>query len=331
MCCRAGAEANAKTNRAGTFVKCKLLASRTYPRQDLHFVLRLLAALIFAATPWVGGKALAQDKPVVVSSFTIIEDWVQVVGGKGFELINIIPPRSEAHGFQLSPHQAKDLRRANLIVAMSPEFEPWLAAWGKANGRSEAILWLNDFSGPQSTPNSPRNPHAWTDPVKVRNMVQALARRLDKISGKESSQVSAVQYLKEIESVDSELGKLFGALPPERRAFVSHHASLDLFAQHYGLTVAGTILAGGSAESADPSVRHFSELLALIRKQKIKVIVTDEGQNDAFARRLTEDAGLPPPLALSFEYLEPAGQPGDTWVSMMRLNGRRLHQALLAR
>ena len=67
----------------------------------------------------------------------------------------------------------------------------------------------------------------------------------------------------------------------------------------------------------------------MIRKQKICVIVTDAGQNEAFARRLTEDAGLPPPLSLSFEYLEPLGQPGDTWASMMLTNGKRLHQALL--
>ncbi len=294
-------------------------------------MLRLLAALIFSATSWFVGQALAQEKPVVVSSFTVIHDWVQTIGGERFEIVNIIPPRSEAHGFQLSPRHAKDLRRATLIVAMSPEFEPWLAAWGKANQRSDTILWLNDYNGVRNQLNRPPNPHTWTDPAKVKNMTRVLAEKLDQVSGKGNSQVAYLQYLKEIEAVDSELGKLFDEIKPENRAFVSHHANLDLFADHYGLRVAGTILSGGSAESADPSARHFSELLALIRKQKVRLVVTDEGQNDAFARRLTEDAGLPPPLSLSFEYLEPAGQPGDTWTSMMLTNGKRLHQALLAK
>jgi ABC-type Zn uptake system ZnuABC Zn-binding protein ZnuA len=292
-------------------------------------VRHLLAAVIFSATFWVGGQALAQEKPVVVSSFTVIHDWVQVIGGKGFEVISIIPPRSEAHGFQLSPRHAKDLRRATLIVAMSPEFEPWLAAWGKANGRSDAILWLNNYNPSREPGNLPVNSHAWTDPTVVKGMVKVLAGRLGEISSKEYTQVSYSQYLKEIEVVDSSLAKLFNEISPEKRAFVSHHASLNLFARRYGLTVAGTILEHGSAESADPSARHFSELLALIRKQKIRVIISDDGQNDAFARRLTEDAGLPPPLPLSFEYLEPPGQPGDTWTSMMLTNGKRLHQALL--
>lgn len=292
-------------------------------------MLRLLAALIISAAPWLGGQAHAQEKPVVVSSFSVIEEWVQVIGGKGLESISIIPRGSEAHGFQLSPRQAKDLRRASLIVAMSPEFEPWLAAWAKANGRTDSILWLHGGSGVHEGHDCADIPHAWTDPIEVKKMVKALAERLLKIGGVVDSQHSYEQYLKEINAVDNELSQLFRQIAPEKRVFISHHANLGQFAKHFGLTVAGTIIASGSGESADPSARHFSELLALIRKQKIHVIVTDKGQSDAFARRLTEDAGLPPPLSLSFEYLEPIGQPGDTWTSMMLTNGKRLHRALL--
>ena len=292
---------------------------------------RLLAAWIFAATPWVGGQTLAQEKPVVVASFSVIQNWVQVIGGEGFESISIIPTRSEAHGFQLSPRNAKDLRRATLIVAMSPEFEPWLAAWGKANDRTDSILWLHRTADAHVGHDCADIPHPWTNPLEVKNMVKALAERLQKSGGGKDTQHAYEQYLKEINSVDETLSQLFREIPPEKRAFISHHANLDQFAKRYGLSVAGSIITSGSGESADPSARHFSELLAVIRKQKIRVIVTDEGQNDAFARRLTEDAGLPPPLSLSFEYLEPPGQPGDTWTTMMLTNGRRLQQALLPR
>jgi ABC-type Zn uptake system ZnuABC Zn-binding protein ZnuA len=292
-------------------------------------VLRLLAALIISAAPWLGGQAHAQEKPVVVSSFSVIEEWVQVIGGKGLESISIIPRGSEAHGFQLSPRQAKDLRRASLIVAMSPEFEPWLAAWAKANGRTDSILWLHGGSGVHEGHDCADIPHAWTDPIEVKKMVKSLAERLPKIGGGIDTQNAYEQYLKEINAVDNELSQLFRQIAPDKRVLISHHANLGQFAKHFGLTVSGTIIASGSGESADPSARHFSGLIALIRKQKIHVIVTDKGQSDAFARRLTEDAGLPPPLSLSFEYLEPIGQPGDTWTSMMLTNGKRLHRALL--
>lgn len=293
---------------------------------------RLSAWLLFTVLTGAGGPALAQEKPVVISSFSIINDWVQVIGGKEFESYSIIPPRSEAHGFQLSPRHVKDLRRATLIVGLSPEFEPWLAAWAKANPGSGSVLWLHGENHPAVDGHQcAAIPHPWTDPVEVRKMVKLLAERLQKLKGASHSQEAYQQYLKEVNAVESELKELFGQVPQDQRAFISHHANLDQFAGRFGLTVAGTIIAGGSGESADPSARHFSSLLALIRKQKIRVVVTDAGQNEAFARRLTEDAGLPAPLSLSFESLASPGQPGDTWVSMMRTNGRRLQEALLAR
>jgi zinc/manganese transport system substrate-binding protein len=162
-------------------------------------------------------------------------------------------------------------------------------------------------------------------------MTLTLAKRLGTMSTTESTETSYKQYVKEVDRVDDELRRLFSSLPAGRRSLVTQHANLGHFAGSYGLRISRSILASSSAESADPSARHFSELLALIRREGIRVIVTDAGQSDAFAQRLAEDAGLPPPLSLSFEYLEPAGQPGDSWTSMMLLNGRRLHEALSRR
>ena len=276
-------------------------------------------------------ESFGQEKPVVVTSFTIIQDWTQSIGKEGFTVVNLIPARSEAHGYQLNPDNARQLRRASLIVAMNPGLEPWLQAWAQANGRAADILWLLPEETPHQHAHSEENPHAWIDPVKVRGMVTRLAGKLATLSPKLDLQTNLLQYLKTIDAVDLELSGLFAGLPPDQRSFIAHHPNLHYFAQRYGLTVAGTILQSGSAESADPSARHFSDLLGLIRKLHIKVVVTDAGQNDAFARRLTEDTGLKPPLPLSFEYLEPPGQPGDSWASMMTLNGKRLHQALASR
>jgi ABC-type Zn uptake system ZnuABC Zn-binding protein ZnuA len=281
------------------------------------------ATLIQAAEP---------AKPLVVSSFTIIADWVQVIGGQRFELVNLVPSHSETHGYQLNARNARDLRRASLIVGMSPTLEPWLEDWAKANDRSARLLWLFDErkAGHEGHAHG-SDPHAWTNPAEVKKMVRALATRLGEISSAKDTENSYNQYVKEIDRVDEELRRLFATLPAAQRNLVTQHANLGHFAESYGLRVARTILTSSSAESADPSARHFSELLALIRREGIRVIVTDAGQSDAFAQRLAEDAKLPPPLSLSFEYLEPAGRPGDTWVGMMLLNGRRLHEALSRR
>jgi zinc/manganese transport system substrate-binding protein len=294
------------------------------------FVRRLLSILCFLGLSGAPNLTAAEAaKPLVVSSFTIIENWVQVIGDKQFELVNLVPSHSETHGYQLNARNARDLRRANLIVGMSPTLEPWLEAWAKSNGRETQVLWLFDDrdTGHKGHAHC-SDPHAWTNPAEVKKMTLILAKRLGALTTPASTETSYRQYVEDIDRVDEELRHLFSTLPPGRRNLVTQHANLSHFAQSYGLRIARTILTSSSAESADPSARHFSELLALIRREGIRVIVTDAGQSDAFAQRLAEDAGLPAPLALSFEYLEPVGRPGDSWTSMMLLNGRRLHEAL---
>lgn len=294
---------------------------------------RLLSILCFLGLSGAPNLTAAEPaKPLVVSSFTIIADWLQVIGGKQFEIVNLVPSHSETHGYQLSARNARDLRRASLIVGMSPTLEPWLEAWAKSNGRETQLLWLfEDRDTDHKGHAHGSDPHAWTNPAEVKKMTLILAKRLGTMSTTESTETSYKQYVKEVDRVDDELRRLFSSLPAGRRSLVTQHANLGHFAGSYGLRISRSILASSSAESADPSARHFSELLALIRREGIRVIVTDAGQSDAFAQRLAEDAGLPPPLSLSFEYLEPAGQPGDSWTSMMLLNGRRLHEALSRR
>ena len=294
---------------------------------------RFFSILCFLVVSAASAAAASEPaKPLVVSSFTIIKDWVQVIGGKQFELVNLVPSHSETHGYQLSARNARDLRRASLIVGMSPTLEPWLEAWAKSNGRETQLFWLfEDRDTGHKGHSHGSDPHAWTNPSEVKKMTLILAKRLGVLSTAESTETSYKEYVKEIDRVDEELRRLFSTLPSGRRNLVTQHANLSHFAQSYGLRVARTILTSSSAESADPSARHFSELLALIRREDIRVIVTDAGQSDAFAQRLAEDAGLPPPLSLSFEYLEPAGHPGDSWTGMMLHNGRRLHEALSRR
>ena len=295
-------------------------------------MLRVLSILCFLGLAVASRAADEPVKPLVVSSFTIVTDWVQVIAGKEVELVNLVPSHSETHGYQLNARNARDLRRASLIVGMSPTLEPWLEAWAKANARTDRLLWLFDDREPAHRNHAhSSDPHAWTDPAEVKKMTRLLAGRLGRLLPQEKMEASYDQYVKEIEKVDEELRRLFATLPADRRNLITQHANLGHFAGSYGLRIAKTILTSSSAESADPSARHFSELLALIRREGIRVIVTDAGQSDAFAQRLAEDAGLPAPLALSFEYLEPSGHPCDSWTGMMLHNGRRLHEALSRR
>ncbi|MEY3949634.1 MAG: hypothetical protein RJB43_989, partial [Verrucomicrobiota bacterium] len=63
---------------------------------------RLLSILSFLLLAIASRAAEEPAKPLVVSSFTIVADWVQVLARKEVELVNLVPSHSETHGYQLN-------------------------------------------------------------------------------------------------------------------------------------------------------------------------------------------------------------------------------------
>ena len=278
---------------------------------------------------WLGalvGTALFAAPPPaqIVASFSIVDDWTQVLVGQAIRHQALVPAGSELHGFQLGANEAKALSAAQLIVGLSPASEPWLADWVKAHRREASTVWLQS----EEKDGAAGEPHPWTDPSLVMGFVAKLGAAIQGKFADVNTQDNVNQYLVKVKALDTELREAFATLPSDRRKLITQHPNLGRLAQRYHLQIVGTILESPSAEAADPSARHYSRLLGLIRTEKIRVLVTDEGQNESIARRLCQDAGLPPPLALNFETLAPAGQPGADWLGMMRRQSGKLREAL---
>ena len=296
-------------------------------------MLRLTYLILILLSPLPGwGNDSPSKAGGVISSFTIPGDWVASILPAPYRHRSLVPERSELHGYQINATDARDLAKAELIVGLSPELEPWLADWVKANHREDATLWLTLESKPtiqaignQTAP----DPHVWTDPILVLKIIGKLRDKLQSLYPQASMEDSYNQLVKDVIAVDNILRSSFALIPAKQRRIITQHANLGPFAHRYGLTVASTILQSTSTEAADPSAKQFSQLLETIRSQGVRVVVVDDGQNDTIAQQLCRDAGIPPPLQLSFEFLEPTGLEGGTWASMMLRNGRKLQAALL--
>jgi len=266
------------------------------------------------------GVGLASLSPQAVSSFTVPDEWVRRLRAESIAVSHLVPSGGEIHGYAISAQDAQDLSRAQLIVGINPQLEPWLAAWAKANQCEKNLIWLHPTPLPSGS-------HVWTIPAEAKRMIGRLKNGMQK-AGIKVSEVNELQLLKEIEAVEKDVLDTYAPLLPKERRFVTQHPGLEGYAEAFGLQVAGCLLESASAESADPSAKHYAELLKTIRRQQVRVILCDEGQNPSAAQQLAKDAEVPPPTSLSFEYLQPKGTPGDTWASMMRLNARKLAAAL---
>ncbi len=280
-----------------------------------------LAALLLGLLVLVGR---ATENPKVISSFSIPGEWVEGLLPPEINHRSLVGPKSETHSYQLSPRDVRDLSNTALIVGCSKITEPFLYQWVTSNHREKDTLWLEESPGIPALPTS----HAWTNPKWVKLMVQNLATQLHNKFPHLNLETALHQKLKEVDETDAKIESYFNAIPSNQRALITQHPNLGPFADRYQLNIIDTILPSASAELTDLSVQKYRSLLQSIRTHHIRVIVIDEGESSALAKNLTISAQIPPPLPLSFEYLQPAGTPGSTWSAMMLLNAERLKAAL---
>ncbi len=308
--------------------------------------MRLIATLIAACLPCLGWGA---SEPLrYVASQPILEAWVRDLAGGAAEVTSLTPREADLHVFEPSPQTVRRLLEADAIIGMDPLLEPWLARLISSNHLEGKVLWIGkpwisdqgntlaccpeEGGGKHALLRRPQpvDPHIWTDPELVRQMLGKLHTWVETRlgpGGAANRQAALATLLAETEAVDRELQERLGGLPPERRGLITHHANLGRFAGRYGLRIEGVILASATTEAADPSAREMARLIATARAGKARLIVVDKGQRAAAAEVLAKEARLPPPLPIRIDNLEREG-PGATWAGMMREAGRRLAEGL---
>ncbi|NIC07027.1 metal ABC transporter solute-binding protein, Zn/Mn family [Billgrantia bachuensis] len=100
------------------------------------------AALMLGASAMLAlPAAIAAERVQVVTSFSILADMVQNVGGEHVEVTSLVGPDSDTHVFSPSPREARSLAEADLVVFNGLMFEGWM----------ERLIDSSDYSGPLVT------------------------------------------------------------------------------------------------------------------------------------------------------------------------------------
>lgn len=161
------------------------------------------------------------------------------------------------------------------------------------------------------------DPHIWFDPSAVTAMLPALGEHLVEAGADPATVERCIdEYSSEIDAVDAEIEALFAPIEPSQRVFITNHGGLSRFADHYDLTLLGTVLSGTSTlEEADPAL--IDELESLIVEQGITQILVEAEASapdaEALAARLDLDLAV-----VHIESLGPDGSEADTYLGLLR-------------
>lgn len=324
-----------------------LLAALGTPRQP---------AMAQAAPPSPPPPSSTAALPVV-ASFSILADLVRQVGGPLVQVTSLVGPDGDAHAFSPGAQDARRLQAARVLVTNGLGFEAWLARLKTASGfkglevvASEGVQ-ARRFDGGEAQgggqagkpghdhdhnhdqehehghAHGPWDPHAWQDVANamryVRNIAAGLAAADPSHAGRYHDHAAA--YVQQLQVLDGDIRAAVARIPARRRQLVTTHDAFGYFSQAYGVRFIG---ARGLSNESEPSAADIARLASQIRHDGIAAVFLENIGDPRLMEQLARETGATVGGKLHSDALSPAGQPGDSYIGMMRSNLQALSQAL---
>lgn len=154
-----------------------------------------LGALVLAGVLGLAGcsQAGGSEGPQVVVTTNILGDVVEQVLGDQVEVTTLMQPNADPHSFEISARQAASLDSADLVVSNGLGLEEGLQQ--HLDRASAPMLVAGDVIDvvPYASGDAEGapDPHFWTDPEAMLDVVDALEVSAAKIDGIDAQQLAA--------------------------------------------------------------------------------------------------------------------------------------------
>lgn len=301
---------------------------------------RAIAGLLGAglvAGALAGCAPAAGDRPLVVVTTNILGDVVGELVGDQVEVMTLMRPNADPHSFEISAQEAARLRTADLLVSNGLGLEEGLqqhvdAAAAEGVPTVEAGDLITPLAYADGDAEGLDDPHLWTDPTRMVDVVAGLTDSLEAALGDELDTgelaASSAAYTAELRALDAEMASAFAAIPEAQRALVTNHHVFGYLAARYDVAVIGAVVPSGTTLAA-PSASDLDDLVSAIDRTGVRAIFADSSQPDRLAQVLADEAGVDVAVVDLFtESLSEPGEGAETYLQMMRTNTERIATGL---
>lgn len=263
------------------------------------------ASVLACALGLLAAGTYTEAKVRVVATITDLKALTEAVGGDLVEVESLARGNQDAHNVDLRPSLMLKVRRADLLVMVGLELEPWVEGMvlGSNNGKlapggpgrvvvSQGIPVLElpqvqvDRSMGDVHPFG--NSHFTLDPglapIMTQNILQGLAR-LDP-EHQATFERQRQDFLRRVTAAQARWTKV---LEPVRGAkVIVYHSTFVYFLSRFGLAQAGTV---EDRPGIPPSPTHLAAVIHQMKEQGIKAIIVEPWIDRSIAERAAAEAG----------------------------------------
>ncbi len=252
------------------------------------------AALMGCSSTTPSPGSGAAQRPVVLTTFTVLADMAQQVAGDRLEVRSITKPGAEIHGYEPTPRDLEEAQGVDLIVENGLGLERWAQRFLAAAGSNVPIVTLSDGMEPfpiasDAAAGKP-NPHAWMSPRRAQLYVDRLVEAFSRLdpAGAEQFKRRGETYKEQLKGLDRELRSALAALPPNQRLLVTCEGAFSYLARDYGLDEA--YLWPVNAES-QVTPRRLARLIDTVKQRRVPAVFCESTVSDEAQREVAQATG----------------------------------------
>jgi len=287
-------------------------------------ILTLLIALALAPA------APAQDRPKVVTTFTVLADMARNVAGEAAEVESLTKPGAEIHYYQPTPGDIRRAMGADLVLWNGLNLEQWFERFLRNLGdvpsavASDGVEPMGIAEGPYA---GKPNPHAWMSPEAA---VIYVGNIRDALSGVDPANAAvyaanAEAYIGEIRAVAGPIRQEFAAIPEERRWLATSEGAFSYLARDFGLNQLYIWPINADQQGSPQQVR---KVIDAMRAHDVPAIFSESTIPADAAEQVARETGAAYGGVLYVDSLSEPDGPVPTYLDMLQVTAGTIARAL---
>jgi manganese transport system substrate-binding protein len=269
------------------------------------------------------------DRPVVLTTFTVLADVAQNVAGEHLRVESITKAGAEIHGYEPTPRDVAKASEADLILDNGLNLEAWFDQFVESvdvphvvvsDGIEVVDITEDAYAGKP-------NPHAWMSPVNVQvyvdNMVDAFSD-LDPAHA-DDFEANGKAYQKELQAVQDELVDGLSTLPENQRALVTCEGAFSYLTRDAGLAEQ-YIWPVNAEQQATP--QQIAAAIEFVEANDVPAVFCESTVSDKPMQQVVEATGAEFGGTLYVDSLSEADGPVPTYLDLIRYDTATIIGAL---